>query len=40
MIAKLENDGLKLNRTIFNILELIQNVFDMFEMKEKKEVLL
>lgn len=36
MIAKLENDGLKLNRTIFNILELVQNVFDMFEMKAKK----
>ena len=36
MIAKLENDGLKLNKEIFNILELIQNVFDLFEMKAKK----
>ena len=36
MIAKLENDGLKLNKDVFNILELIQNVFDLFEMKAKK----
>jgi len=36
MIAKLENDGLKLNTEVFNILELIQNVFDLFEMKAKK----
>lgn len=36
MIAKLENDGMKLNLGIFNILELIQNVFDMLEMKAKK----
>lgn len=36
MIAKLENDGMKINRTVFNILELVQNVFDMFEMKAKK----
>ena len=36
MIAKLENDGLKLNIEVFNILELIQNVFDLFEMKAKK----
>ncbi len=36
MIAKLETDGLKINFEHFNILELIQNVFDMFEMKAKK----
>ena len=36
MIAKLENDGMKLNIVVFNILELIQNVFDLFEMKAKK----
>ena len=36
MIAKLENDGLKLNIDVFNMLELIQNVFDLLEMKAKK----
>ncbi|WP_438989328.1 sensor histidine kinase [Polaribacter sp.] len=36
MIAKLETDGLKLNIKVFNILELVQNVFDLFEMKAKK----
>ena len=36
MIAKLENEGTKLNIEVFNILELIQNVFDLFEMKAKK----
>ena len=36
MIAKLENDGMKLNKDVFNILELVQNVFDMFEMRAKK----
>ncbi|QNM85192.1 sensor histidine kinase [Polaribacter pectinis] len=36
MIAKLETDGLKINIEVFNILELIQNVFDLFEMKAKK----
>jgi two-component system phosphate regulon sensor histidine kinase PhoR len=36
MIAKLENDGMKLDIEVFNILELIQNVFDLFEMKAKK----
>ena len=36
MIAKLETDELKLNVENFNILELIQNVFDLFEMKAKK----
>lgn len=36
MIAKLENDGTKLNIEVFNVLELIQNVFDLFEMKAKK----
>ena len=36
MIAKLETDGLKMNLQPFNILELIQNVFDLFEMRAKK----
>lgn len=36
MITKLENDGMKLNTEVFNILELIQNVFDLIEMKAKK----
>lgn len=36
MIAKLENDGMKINVEVFNILELIQNVFDLFEIKAKK----
>jgi two-component system phosphate regulon sensor histidine kinase PhoR len=36
MISKLENDGTKLNIEVFNILELVQNVFDLFEMKAKK----
>ncbi|MCI2228628.1 ATP-binding protein [Polaribacter sp. MSW13] len=36
MIAKLETDGMKLNIKTFNILELVQNVFDLFEMKAKK----
>jgi two-component system phosphate regulon sensor histidine kinase PhoR len=36
MIAKLEIDGLHLNIEIFNLLELIQNVFDLLEMKAKK----
>jgi len=36
MIAKLETDGLKLNKEIFNILEIVQNVFDLLEMKAKK----
>jgi two-component system phosphate regulon sensor histidine kinase PhoR len=36
MIAKLETDGLKLNKEVFNILEIIQNVFDLVEMKAKK----
>lgn len=36
MIAKLETDGLKMNLEAFNILELVQNVFDLFEMKAKK----
>ncbi len=36
MISKLENEGTKLNIQVFNILELIQNVFDLFEMKAKK----
>lgn len=36
MIAKLETDGLKLTLEVFNVLEIIQNVFDLFEMKAKK----
>ncbi len=36
MIAKLENEGAKLNIEVFNLLALIQNVFDLFEMKAKK----
>jgi two-component system phosphate regulon sensor histidine kinase PhoR len=36
MIAKLETDGLQLNIENFNILKLIQNVFDLLEMKAKK----
>ncbi|MCF2874752.1 MULTISPECIES: sensor histidine kinase [unclassified Tenacibaculum] len=36
MIAKLETEGMKMNIETFNILELIQNVFDLFEMKAKK----
>ncbi|MEO9571772.1 MAG: ATP-binding protein [Polaribacter sp.] len=36
MIAKLENDGLKLDFKVFNIIELVQNVFDLLEMKAKK----
>ncbi|NVK51793.1 MAG: sensor histidine kinase [Flavobacteriaceae bacterium] len=37
MIAKLETDDLKMNITTFNILDVIQNVFDLFEMKAKKK---
>lgn len=36
MIAKLETHGIKMNIENFNILELIQNVFDLFEMRAKK----
>lgn len=36
MIAKLEMDGLKMNKSTFNILELIQKVIDLLEMKAKK----
>ena len=36
MITKLETEGTKLNIEVFNILELVQNVFDLFEMKAKK----
>ena len=36
MIAKLEMDGLKMNKEVFNAIELIQNVFDHFEMRAKK----
>ena len=37
MISRLESEGLKMNFAPFNILELIQNVFDLFEMKAKKK---
>ena len=37
MIAKLETNGLKMNLQPFNILELVQNVFDLFEMRAKKK---
>jgi len=37
MIAKLETEGLKMNIEIFNILEVIQSVFDLFEMRAKKK---
>ncbi|MEQ6125091.1 ATP-binding protein [Pseudotenacibaculum sp. MALMAid0570] len=36
MIAKLETDGMNMNSEVFNILEVIQNVFDLFEMRAKK----
>ena len=36
MIAKLETEGMKMNIEVFNILEVIQNVFDLFEMRAKK----
>ena len=36
MIAKLETEGLKIDKEVFNILEIIQNVFDLVEMKAKK----
>ncbi|MCH3881379.1 MULTISPECIES: sensor histidine kinase [Tenacibaculum] len=36
MITKLETNELKINIEPFNILELVQNVFDLFEMKAKK----
>ncbi|WP_088324531.1 sensor histidine kinase [Polaribacter tangerinus] len=36
LIAKLETDGLHIQKEVFNILEVIQNVFDLFEMKAKK----
>ncbi|WP_075340508.1 sensor histidine kinase [Tenacibaculum agarivorans] len=36
MIAKLETDGMKMKIEPFNIIELIQSVFDLFEMKAKK----
>lgn len=36
MIAKLETEGMKMNIEVFNVLEIIQNVFDLFEMRAKK----
>jgi two-component system phosphate regulon sensor histidine kinase PhoR len=40
MITKLEVGDLNLNFTRFNIIELIQNVFDLFEMKAEKNVIM
>jgi len=37
MITKLETGGLHLNKEDFNIVELIQNVFDLLEMKSAKK---
>ena len=36
LISKLESADLQLNKEPFNIIELIQNVFDLLEMKSKK----
>ena len=36
MIAKLETEGLKMNIEVFNIIDLIQNVYDLLEMRSKK----
>jgi two-component system phosphate regulon sensor histidine kinase PhoR len=41
MITKLESGELNLNITTFNILEIVQNVFDLLEMKaEKKNIMM
>src|SRR5690606_34316840 len=37
MITKLEVGGLELNKENFNIIELVQNVFDLLEMKADKK---
>src|SRR5690606_40173439 len=37
MITKLEVGGLVLNKEDFNIIELVQNVFDLLEMKAAKK---
>lgn len=37
MISKLESNDLNLNIQAFNCIEMIQNVFDLFEMKVKKK---
>jgi two-component system, OmpR family, phosphate regulon sensor histidine kinase PhoR len=37
MITKLEVGDLSLNRDVFNIVELVKNVFDMLEMKASKK---
>ena len=37
MIAKIETNGLKMHYQSFNILEVVQNVFDLFEMRAKKK---
>lgn len=36
MIAKLETEGMKMNIESFNILDVIKNVFELFEIKAKK----
>ena len=38
LITKLEAGDLKLNKEPFNIVELIQGVFDLFEMKATKKI--
>ncbi|WP_196895337.1 ATP-binding protein [Aureivirga marina] len=40
MIAKLESSDLNLNISTFNCVELIQDVFDLFEMKAKRKNIL
>jgi two-component system phosphate regulon sensor histidine kinase PhoR len=37
MITKLEVGDLRLNREVFDIVELVENVFDLFEMKASKK---
>ncbi|MEM1003235.1 MAG: ATP-binding protein [Bacteroidota bacterium] len=37
MITKLEVGDLRLNREVFDIVELVENVFDLFEMKAAKK---
>ncbi|WP_324719867.1 sensor histidine kinase [Salinimicrobium sp. HB62] len=37
MITKLETGDLRLNREVFDIVELVQNVFDLLEMKAAKK---
>lgn len=37
MITKIETEGMKMNIQVFNILDVVQNVFDLFEMRAKKK---